>query len=92
MYQLTDGRPLIGVKVTMRVLPSTVISLKSLLMRGCPAGRHPSVTSSPAPCPGAQDLAVGADQERVAHAAEVQGGEVSTRVCRLRSPPTTPML
>ncbi|MCY1447539.1 hypothetical protein D9M71_641680 [compost metagenome] len=34
MYQLTDGRPLIGVKVTMRVLPSTTISLKSRLMRG----------------------------------------------------------
>ena len=38
MYQFTEGRPLIGVKLTMRVLPSTVISLKSLLMRGVSCG------------------------------------------------------
>ncbi|MNS47529.1 hypothetical protein D3C72_800630 [compost metagenome] len=38
MYQLAEGRPLIGAKVTMRVLPSTVTSLKSLLMRGVSCG------------------------------------------------------
>ncbi|MNR55050.1 hypothetical protein D3C85_1753550 [compost metagenome] len=34
MYQLTEDKPLIGVNVTMRVLPSTSISLSSLLMCG----------------------------------------------------------
>ncbi|MNS53574.1 hypothetical protein D3C72_863330 [compost metagenome] len=38
MYQLTDGKPLIGVKLTMRVLPSTSTSLKPLPMRGVSFG------------------------------------------------------
>ncbi|MNU74947.1 hypothetical protein D3C71_644600 [compost metagenome] len=38
MYQLTEESPLIGVNVTIRVLPSTLTSLKSLLMRGVSFG------------------------------------------------------
>jgi hypothetical protein len=39
-----------------------------------------------------EDLAVRADQEHITHAVEITGARVSVKVCRLRSPPTTPTL
>ena len=38
IYQLTEGRPLMWVNVTMRVWPLTCTSLKSLLIRGVLSG------------------------------------------------------